>query len=153
MIVRKEWILDCHVKRKRLPAKHYRLSSAAGDTSSSEDDRYDALEATAEKEKARESEQSPVVGVAGQRSSEPEVGMASQKSSEPKVGVAGQRLSEPEVGMAGQRLSEPEVGIAGQRSSEPEVGVAGEENPYDACTDEEEVQSDEGESEMIMLCV
>ena len=38
MIVRKEWILDCHAKKRRLPSKSYRLTSGDKDSSSSTDE-------------------------------------------------------------------------------------------------------------------
>lgn len=38
VIVRKEWILDCHAKKRRLPSKSYRLTSGDKDSSSSTDE-------------------------------------------------------------------------------------------------------------------
>ena len=131
LIVKKEWILDCYVKKKRLPAKLYRLSGGAGDTSSSEDDWYDTRDKKTGLGKA-----------GGQRSSVAEAGIADKTEDAPGEG---QRSGDAPGAGGDQRSDETnktgDVTGGGERSSEAKM----EEDPYEASTDEEPIAEDEGE--------
>lgn len=146
LIVRKEWILDCHVKKKRLPAKHYRLSAGAGDTSSSEDDWYDARDQQTCPRKAGE-EQGSGQDAGGQGSSAAGEGMAGGKRSD----AAKAKEAAP---CEGQRsLEGVETGVEKEEAEDPYGASTDEgemaEDPYGASTDEGELGEGEGEEGLV----